>query len=249
MITLRMLWIAVAIVAGLPIGLGLADHAIGHFEVPGGEIVNGGLDAAATVTDIVLLEPIVTYDRVAVHNWPEQLVEGHTVFVTADIPVIPNISNWTADIAGDIRCETHTEAEGSFFQGLPIIPRRINEAHAECHAAGMVFVTPDPFYNSSNTYGGSMRLTGLEYPFTAPSGQSGVAKEYAYDVVQTDPWTLEQLQTTWYAWSVPILDPWTHTDGSTKRWFCPIPVARIDEMGVDHFTGWVTDTPPDLTMM
>lgn len=249
MITLRMLWIAAAIVVGLPIGFGLADHAIGHFEVPGGEVVNGGLEAAAEVTDIVLLDTFTTYDRVAVHNWPEQLVEGHTVFVTLDIPIVPNVTNWTANIIGDISCATYTDVEGHYFMGLPIIPSRINQAHAECQAGGLVFVTPDPFYNSSNTYGGSFHLTGFEYPFTAPNGQSGVAKEYAYDVVETDPWTFQQKQSTWYAWSVPVLEPWTHTDGSTKQWYCPIPVKRIDEMGVDHFTGWVGDSPPDLTMM
>ena len=249
MITLRMLWIALAIVVGLPIGFGLADHAIGHYTVPGGEVVNAGLDAAATVTDIVLVETVTTYDRLAVHNWPEQLVEGHTVFVTLDIPVVPNITNWTADIAGDIECKTHTDIEGYYFLGLPIIPSRINEAHAECHVAGIVFVTPDPFYNSSHTSGSSMRLTGLEYPFQAPNGQRGIAREYAYEVVTVDPITFAQTQATWYAWGVPILEPWTHTDGSTKRWYCPIPVARIDEMGVDHFTGWVTDGPPDLDMM
>lgn len=247
MVTLRMLWIAVAIVVGLPTGIGLAHHAIGHVQVPGGEIVNGGLEAAATVTDIVLVDAIQTYDRVAVHNWPEQLVEGHTVFVTLDIPLVPNMTNWTADIIGDIECKTNTRTSGYFFQGLPV-PRRIDEAHAECRAAGRVFVTPDPFYDSNHTYGGQWRLTGVEIPFTAPDGQPGVMREYSYPVVQTDLVTLEQRESTWYAWEVPILEPWLHADGSEKRWYCPIPVARIDEMGVSHFTGWVGESPDDVKM-
>ncbi|HET6404548.1 MAG TPA: hypothetical protein VFH78_07865 [Candidatus Thermoplasmatota archaeon] len=245
-----MLGIAVAILVGLPIGLGLADHAIGHFAVPGGELVNAGLEAAATVTDIVLLDTFTTYDRVAVHNAPEQLVEGHTVFVTLDTLLLPNITNWTADIVGNVECATHVNGEGSFFAGLPIIPRRINEAHVECKAAGIVFVTPDPFYNSSQSYSSPMEPTGVEIPFVAPNGVRGVATEYSYNVVRVDPWTLQQTSTTWYAWSVPLLEPWTHVDGSTKRWYCPIPVARIHEMDVTHFTGWVQDTPPhDLFAM
>ena len=248
MVTLRMLWIAVALVVGLPMGIGLADHIPGHVAVPGGEVVNAGLEAAATVKDIVLLDTFTTYDRIMPTDWPEQLVEGHTVFVTLDTLLVPNISTWTADIIGSIECSTHTDVEGDYFLGFPIIPRRINEAHAECEAGGVVFVTPDPFYNSSqqSSYSTQMDPTGKEIPFVAPNGVRGVATEYVYDVITTDPWTGQQTSTTWYAWSVPILEPWTHVDGGTKSWFCPIPVARIHEMDVTHFTGWVTETPPDL---
>lgn len=248
MVTLRMLGIASALLVAIPVGVGLADHTPDHVLVQGGEVANAGLHAAGTVTDVVLLDTFTTYDREFVSDWPEQLVEGHTVFVTLETRLVPNVTNWTADIVGNVDCETHVSGEGSFFGNLPIIPRRINEAHAECEAHGVVFVTPDPFYNSSqqSSYSTQMEPTGEEIPFVAPNGIAGVATEYSYEVIQVDPWTGQQTSATWYAWSVPIIEPWTHTDGSTKTWFCPIPVARIYEMDVTHFTGWVTDTPPEL---
>ena len=250
MITLRMLGIAVAVLLGMPVGLSLAHHAIGHMNVPGGELVNAGLEAAATVTDIVLLDTFTTYDRVAVHNAPEQLVEGHTVFVTLDTLLVPNITNWTADIAGSVSCQANTDIEGQNFLGLPIIPRRINEAHLECSVRGIVFVTPDPFYNSSNTQQtSSMDPTGIEIPFVAPNGVRGVMREYSYTVL-TQQADGAMRSATWYAWAVPIIDPWMHADGTMKTWYCPIPVARMIEMDVTHFTGWVSDdgSPPRFTM-
>lgn len=246
MITLRMLWIAVAILVGLPLGFGLADHAIGHITVPGGEVVSLAGHTAATVTDIILADPPQTYKRAAVHNWPEQLVEGHTVYVQLLIPLIPDVENFSVDIIGDISCQHHVNASGPYFLGIPI-PNRVHEAHVECRFGETVVVTPDPFYDSNRTYQTSMEPTGVEIPFVAPNGIEGVATEYRYWSIEED-WLGVQTAHVRYAWAVPVMDPWVHEDGSLKRWYCPIPLARMEEMGVTHFTGHVVDDPRDAVL-
>lgn len=251
MVTLRMLAIAAALLVGLPLGWGLADHSIDHVVVQGGEVANVAIGTAAEVTDIVLLDTFVQYDRIVVHNAPEQLVEGHTVFLTLDTQLVPNVTNWTVDIIGSVECDAHVNGEGSFFQGLPIIPRRINDAYVECNIMGTVFVTPDPFYDSNDTTSSSSSSstspepTGDEIPFVAPNGVRGVAREYSYFWIVEDAAGV-QTATQRYAWSVPIIEPWVHTDGSVKRWYCPLPVPRLQEMGLSHFSAYVAESPDDL---
>lgn len=243
MITLRMLGIAVAILVGLPIGFGLADHAVGHVTVPGGEVFDMSGDVAATVTDIVLADPPQTYERAKVHDWPEQLVEGHTVFVQLIIPLLPIEENFTVDIIGDINCVNHFNASGPYFMGIPI-PNRINEAHVECHFGETVVVTPDPFYDSNDTYQTSMRPTGIEIPFVAPNGIEGVAREYEYFSVSEDSMG-QQTAVQRYAWAVPVIEPWYHEDGTLKRWYCPVPVERLEQMDITHLRGFVVDKAED----
>lgn len=234
MVTLRMLAIASALLVSLPVGFALADHAIGHTTVPGGEVVRGTLEAYAEVTDIVLADLPQAYDRAVVHNAPEQLVEGHTVFVTWDIKLVPNVTNWTADIAGDVSCAANTSTSGPQVLGLPF-PNRVDRARLECQAGGVIFVTPDPFYDSSNTYQqSSMQPTGSLVPYTTPDGQRGHATEYVYDLIAVD-WLGEATVQTLYAWSVPLMEPWMHADGRTKSWYCPLPGERLQEMGIATF--------------
>lgn len=237
MITLRMLGIALAILVAIPITFALADHAVGHVQVPGGELVDASEDFVVTVTDIVLADLPTPVDRAVVHNAPEQLVEGHTVFVTWDIKLTPNVTNWSENIMGDIDCQVNQSMSGYYSVGGIPVPRKIDELHLECHAAGKVIVTPDPFYDSDNTYQTEMQPTGNMIPFTAPNGVAGVAEELSYIVIETN-WLGEQKAHTLYAWRVPVLPPWTHIDGTTKQWYCPIPGSRIQEMGIDRYTAY-----------
>lgn len=234
MITLRMLAIASALLVGLPVGFVLADHAIGHVQTPGGEVVNYGLEAAATVTDITLLEPPARYDRYEALNAPEQLVEGHTVFVTWDIQLVKNVTNWTMDIVGNVDCQDHVNASGEYW-GPVLWPTRVDEAHVECEAFGQVFVTPDPFVDSQRSEATPLTPTGEYVPYTTPAGETGYATEHVYEVTSTD-WLGQTTTTTYYAWSVPIMQPWMHEDGKPRSWYCPLPVDRLQEMGVSSFT-------------
>lgn len=235
MITLRMLAIASAILVSLPIGFALAHHAADHVLVPGGEVVNYGLEAAAHVRDITLVEPPGNYDRVSPEKVSEQLVEGHTVFVTWDIQRVHNATPWSADVVGSIGCDPHVNVSGEYWGPDLFWPTRVDEAHVECWANGTVIVTPDPFYDSDDAQESSMQPTGRTIPFTTPTGQTGHATEYVYEAVSTD-WLGESTSRTLYAWSVPVLDPWLHSDGGTKSWYCPLPVDRLQEMGITTFT-------------
>ena len=71
-------------------------------------------------------------------------------------------------------------------------------------------------------------------PFTTPDGQHGEATEYFYEVTAAN-WMGETQTMHLYAWSTPVLEPWTHSDGSTKVWDCPVPEARLVEMGIHDF--------------
>lgn len=240
MITLRMLAIAVAILVGLPISFALADHAIGHVTVPGGEVFDTYAEVAAWVTDVELIEPPGTYDRAVRHNAPEQLVEGHTVFVTWDIPLVKNVTNWTANIIGNVECRHKADWEGVYWQGVVPVPTRVNEAHVECEAGETMIMTPDPFMDSSNAFGSSnfhfspAAPTGQRIPFTAPNGRVAEAVEYEYVVTGID-WLGNEFTRTQYAWEVPILESWAHSDGRPRNWYCPIPEARLTEMGLSQF--------------
>lgn len=236
MVTLRMLAIASAILVSLPIGFALANTTVDHVVVQGGEIVRANAEAAAEITDIVLVDTFAKYDQIAIANTPEQLVEGHTVFTVIDIQFVKNESTWTADIAGGVDCDVHHEVSGPTVYGVPV-PNRIHRAQLECVVNGTVYVTPDPFYDSDDTVQqSSMQPTGVQIPFTAPTGETGFATEYVYELVSTD-WLGETTTQALYAWSVPLLEePWLHSDGGMKSWYCPLPVARLQEMGITTFT-------------
>lgn len=235
MITLRMLGIAVAILVGAPIAIALADHIPGHVEVPGGEIFRAAAEEAATITDIVLADPPQFYERAVNEFRPEQLVEGHIVFITIDIPLVANVSNFTVDIIGNVSCETHANATGPKVFGIPF-PNRINELHEECEAGGLVFVTPDPFVDSEETPAQTaLEPTGNEAVRQAPNGEWVRVTEYQYDLITTD-WMGQSETRRMYAWSTPVITAWTHNDGGEKRWYAPLPEERLREMGVTDFS-------------
>lgn len=232
MVTLRMVCIAVALLVAIPVGIAFADGV----TVPGGELANAALHEAATVTDIDLITPPQKYDRVVNDFRPEQLVEGHIVFITIDIPLIANVSNFTFDIVGNVSCSTHFNGSGNFFGGIIPVPNRIDEAHEECQAAGRTFVTPDPFIDSDNQtlVSSSLTPTGVSTPFVTPNGQPAEATEYYYDITARD-WLGEITTYSLYAWSTPVMDPWVQSDGRQMNWYCPISEERLSEMGIHEF--------------
>lgn len=233
MVTLRMVCIAVALLFGGPVAFAIA---VVPAQVPGGEVVNFALDQAATITDIALIEPPRKLDRAVLHHAPEQLVEGHIVFLVINIPVVENVTNFTADIVGNVSCSTHSNVSGEFFAGIVPIPRRIDEFHEECHAAGRTFVTPDPFIDSNDQQiiSASLRPTGNVMTRTAPTGQEVEITEYWYDIT-TEDWLGERHYYNLYAWSAPVIDTWYHGPGRPMNWYCPLPDDKLAEMGIHQF--------------
>lgn len=233
MVNLRMLAIASAILLGTPLILA-ATHGIGHVVVPGGEVVDYYGEAAAEVTDIVLADLGTVYKPNDTFFRPEQVVEGHTTWLTIDIRLEANVTNASIDITGMVECNHNVSARGPVVFGVPIF-NRVDRASAECRVGETVFVTPDPFYDSDNTYTSAMTPTGTIYPFTTPSGESGYAEEFQFFTIHEDIYG-EPVREDYYAWSVPIYEPWIHTDGRPKAWTCPLPVDKLREMGVSDFT-------------
>lgn len=249
MITLRMLAIAAAILIGTPLTFALADHAIGHVTMPGGEAIDADGRVGAIINDVALVDPPATYARAVRHNGPEQLVEGHTVFVTWDIPLIRQVQNWSADVVGYVECTDHVNVSGEKVLGLPIWPTEIHEAHVECAFGDTVVMTPDPFWDSADTTGSAYSVspagpTGRRLPFDTPMGVPMEAIEHEYLVYGTD-WLGNDFARVQYAWEVPIIESWTHTDGKPRNFYCPIPEEKLVEMGLEQFLVFHKADSPD----
>lgn len=232
MITLRMVAIAVAILVGIPITGVVADH-LGSF--PGGDPWQEAEAAVnATVRDIELVEPPARFDRIIDAGMPEQVVEGHTVFATIEIPVAINRSEWNVSVVGSISCDLDTRAEGEFFGGVPF-PTRIEEGFVRCQVGEQVFLSPDPFMEPGHFSGSVTPFTPTSsWQAEAPNGELIDVHEYSFGVTRMlDDGTLQTERQ--YAWSVPLTTPWIHTNGKLKDWYCPIPEERLAEMGKTDF--------------
>lgn len=241
MVTLRMVAVAVAILVGVPL-LAAATHTPWHVIVQGGDVASANAEAYLEATNVTLVEAFAHYDRMMVNDLPEQLVEGHTVFLTIEIPLIPNITNWTVDINGDVSCALNESTRGVHGPfGIPI-PTRIDRARLECQAAGEVFATPDPFYDSENAFRSSLQPTGNVYPFVAPNGQPSYTEEYTFFTVRDDEFG-DAITRIYYAYAAPILDPWVAPNGETKSWVIALPDERLREMDVTEWTVVVDNDP------
>lgn len=236
MITLRMVAIAVAMLVGIPVAIVAADHMP---DVPGGTVHEAEAEARAMVTDIALIDPPDRYVRAENEFRPEQLVEGHIVFITIDLQRVLVEENFTFDIVGNVSCDFGASGEGEFFLGLPW-PTDVDEGFVRCQAGDKIFVTPDPFIEGDDVGFGSTVTPFVPVSTStakAPNGETIDVEEYAFDVITYDAQGAATSK-TYSAWSVPVLQPWTHTDGSTKSWFCPIPEDRLREMGVSMFNAY-----------
>jgi hypothetical protein len=224
MINLRMLAIAGALLLLFPIAA-LAD--------PASTIVEAGADVAGEITDIVIADPAYNGTPMSGVLGGEQLVEGHTTFVTLEMvtEVQPLEGNLTID--GFARCEHHGELTYSWWNGIPY-PTTVGGVNAECHVGERVVVTPTLYCTltgppdcsvAPGAWTPAMRPTGDIIPFGTPTGERAYAEELTFVVDGRD----------YYAWVVPVLDPWTGVDGGTKNIRAPLPLDRLADMGLDDF--------------
>lgn len=232
MINLRMIGLAAAILLFIPVGMAAwPDDDPGD----GRAVTEYAVEAAFEVTDVAIanLPREKVYDRESFHE-TEQLVEGHTVFVTIDIEYSYVEANGTIDIWGDVHCKYDAHAPGREYRipvgpyEVPIvIPESIDRARAECTVAGQTVVMPDP---AQGVPVSSPAPTGREFPYETPLGERGSAVEYRYTAMRADGTT-----TTLYAWLTPIHKPWLDFDGRPKNFYCPIPEDRLMEMDLEDF--------------
>lgn len=227
MISLRMLGIASALLLLLPIGVA----AIPYGDEGEGTVVEGTQEVVAEVYDVVLanlpeereLDPSTLQE-------PEQLVEGHTVFVVIDVKTRPREANGSVDIMGMVECRANATYSGRTFLGIPL-PERVDRAQVRCRIDEHVIVSPDPFQDPP---AGRPTATDRLIPFRIPGVGTGYAEEFAYPVVRQRADGSEETL-TFYAWKVPIWDAWVDGHGRPKNFYAPIPEDRLLEMGVGDF--------------
>lgn len=238
MITLRMIAIAAALLLGVPLLVAALPNDL-EPDLDGGTLVNENLNATARVVDVVLLDLPRPVDGREGEFKEEQLVEGHTVFVTLDIEVRLNMTNGTVNVTGFVECENYLDVE----TGQPIpFPRRIDRAGVECRQGERVIATPDPFFDPNNVQNSGLVATGRLIPFRAPMGEFGFAEEYVFTTVRVNDWG-DETTGTYYAYATPVLEPWLHVDGRPKSFVAPLPGDRLAQMGVGDFTLLMEDDP------
>lgn len=205
----RMYALAAALFLAVPVGIGATQNPVLDLWAEG----------SAIISDVELFDP----PRKKVYDdWqfvkPEQVVEGHTTFVT--IEMVARYENVTGNVTidGVVHCEDHVEYEAWYN----LVPTRVKRAQAECYAGQRVVVTPDPFSGDP----GSLRdlaenppiyrPTGSVYPILTPDGQMGYVEELSFD----------HLGRTYFAWATPVFQDWTW-NGKTKNFIAPLPVERL----------------------
>lgn len=237
MVNLRMFALASALLLGIPLAVAAWPDPSDP-TVPGGQVVEAYGEVAAYVEDIVIANaPAPETGRTGEFR-DEQVVEGHTTFVTLDIRVWHNRTEGTLNITGRVECthevrERHWELPIPFVGNAPV-PYKIDRAGAECKYGEEVYATPDPFFDPGTAHATPLQPTGRFFSFRTPAGEEAYAREHSFTLITDDGWTRPQ-EKTYYAYSTPVLKPWIHTDGRPKNFIVPLPEDRLAEMGVDHF--------------
>jgi hypothetical protein len=235
MINTRMLAIAAALSLLLPLGA-TAD--------PQSTIVQAEARVEAIVTNIQLLQPQLSPAPINGTLVGEQVVEGHTTFVTLDAvekakPVTGNIT-----LQGFVQCTDYGNATYSWITvfGHPIpYPTRVDDVHVRCSVGQTVIVTPSVYCEidgppkCGSNDPPALRPDGDVLPFQGPQGEDEYAVEYSFTKLADDGQG-GSTERTYYAWATPILDPFVGEDGLARNMVLPIPEERLGEMpDVDHF--------------
>lgn len=243
MINKRMLALAGALLLIVPFGLSRADPKSDVYEVQS--------EIEAQVSNVNLLQPAVNGSPINVGVMPEQVVEGHTTFVTIEAEVNGTPVNGTVTVDGFVSCTHHGEVtdSGGYWLNTPFgtvfvpYPTGVKDVNVECHVGERVIITPTAYCTvtgdfqcgSNDTNLPLLFATGNIFPFTTPTGESAYAEEYSFDRVVDDG--IGGLMTkTYYAWATPILVPWLDDSGAPQNMRLPMPTERLAEMpDVDHF--------------
>lgn len=226
MLTTRTFALASALLLA-PFGWGYAQ---GIWDDPQ-EYHEYGSRVAAYVQNVTFADPP---NRYVFDEWnltEEQLVEGHTTFVTIERSPIAEVKPGEWNITGFLRCEFVAEGEHSFLLGVVPVPTRVERAGVECENGARVIVKPGTSLASAE---GPMAPTGRLLEIRTPHGMRSYAEEFVYTVTEEQPDGTFVARDR-YAWSAPVFPPWADADGSVRNFWMPIPADRVDEMGVADF--------------
>lgn len=238
---IRMFALAGALLLLIPVGV-LAG--------PQSDVYQAEAEVEAQVSNIHLLEPQVNGSPINVGVMPEQVVEGHTTFVTIEARVNATKVEGNVTVDGFVNCEYHGEAttSGKLLGLLPYVTG-VKDVNVHCHVGDRVIITPTLYCQvmgnfqcgSSTAHFPLLTPTGNVYPFTSPTGQAAYIEEYQFERTMDDGYG-GLMTTTYYAWATPILTPWLDEHGHAQNMMLPMPGDRLDAMpDVDHFSALYED--------
>lgn len=230
MINIRMFAIAGALFLILPVGV-LAG--------PLQDTVSFAAQEAASVTNVDVLRPATKCAPISGNLTPEQVVEGHTTFVTLDEISDCKAIEGNVTVDGLVHCETHGSLRTSWIYvagvAVPIVTH-VDGVREECNVGGRVVVTPTIYctltgdaqcnFSPANTRTAPLLFpTGEVIPLMSPDGQYAYAEEFSFIANGR----------TYYAWATPIMRPWLDPAGHTKDFLVPVPSERLRAMDTNDF--------------
>ena len=230
MINIRMFAIAGALFLIVPVGV---------MAGPLQDTVDAAVQEGASVTNIDVLRPAQKCAPISGDLRPEQLVEGHTTFVTMDAVSDCKVLEGNVTVDGLVHCETHGSLRTSWIYvagvAVPIVTH-VDGASEECNLGGRVVVTPTIYctltgdaqcnFSPANTQSAPIMFpTGNSIPVMSPDKQYGYAEEYSFAAGDR----------TYFAWATPIMRPWIDPAGHMKDFLVPVPAERLREMDTSDF--------------
>lgn len=222
----------------------LLAFAVSAYADPYSDVYEASAEVVAEVGNIKLLEPATRRTNATDPLESENLVEGHTVFVTMGIiaqrePVRGNVT-----VEGFVRCDDAARMNTSYTTILGVdvpIVTEVEYVKVRCEVYQGLVVTPTIYCQVSGDWNCDppafqnapvMVPTGAILPYTTPDGQQAEAEELTF--VATPPGESEPR--SFYAYRVPILLPWIDGgDGLMRNMQAPIPYARLYEMDTWDF--------------
>ena len=211
---------------------------------PYSDVYEASGSVVAEVSNIKLIEPAYKYNVSKGELVPENLVEGHTVFVTMDIAAEATPVEGHIEVEGYVHCEheANTTQTSYYLLGVPVpVVSSVNYVRARCDVYEGLVATPTIYCQVTGdwdcdppAFGAApvMVPTGTILPFVTPDGQQAEAEELTF--VATPPG--EDAPRSFYAYRVPILLPWVDAeDGLARNMHIPIPYDRLFEMDTWDF--------------
>lgn len=234
MLNLRHLALAAALILVL---------AAGAYADPMSETYEATADVVARVSNLRLFEPAYVWERDSRDLEPEQLVEGHSTFVTMDVTATRKAVEGFVNVTGMVECE-HSGNVTTTPYGVWVPPfgyvdvpflTGVKDVYLRCHVEERVVATPTIYCQVSGDWDCEapsamaplMVPTGRVFPFLAPDGQAGTVEELAFSATPEG----ESEPRTFYAYSFPILRPWQDLDdGAFRNFWAPVPYDALYEM-------------------
>lgn len=194
---------------------------------PGDEVFSYAAHIVAELTDIDGIPIEINTNPGVAPLETEQLVEGHTTYVTMNVVKPPPPPQRELNVVGLVECRY--EILGVDFP----VPTHVDRVFLECNVGGSIFFTP-----STSSMVASRDLlvpTGWERVVHTPKSRLPVlVTEYEYLSIERNEFG-EIVERTSYAWETQIVPPETnpHT-GKTYNFVGAINLERMYDLRLDR---------------